>query len=226
LLRRAADHARRVVVIAMGKENADTGTAPLTFFGGSAVVVAAVIYFTGWTYSYYFFGAFGVSLRQLESSSTDVMVLAFSVLFSSTRRLLGLVLLVALILGARRLLRERRFAVEVELVLVLILFWWVFASARDAAAADALAVRLGYRARPVQLTFDASAMSRLPPELLRANGEFRLLPVVQTKSGYVVLVQPEGSIPGEVAVGYVFEIPSERVAAVTRRITNVRTSEP
>jgi hypothetical protein len=209
----------------------------LTILRNLIFFVAIYLYFIGWTYSYYLYSHFGVSLYSLDIPFYYFFIYSYSVVFSNSW---WFVVAVGGFLITLFILRQREELRRLAVVLFLLVFFPLsFELSRNTAFESALLLRKGY-GQTIKLAFKETVKETLkagqekpesverqsisknyPPEIVGANdtGELRLL--TQTKDKFFVLFQPpperEG---GELPMCYTYVIAAADVSLTTIEAQN------
>ena len=116
--------------------NAETKTISWSDTRDILVIVGIFLFFTGWTYVYYFYNYFGLSASLVSINYSDYVVYSYVVL--SSYHWLPLFVLLVLIFAYRRWLRKY---VSITIALAVLLLPLLYSLAVIVAGADAVALR-------------------------------------------------------------------------------------
>jgi hypothetical protein len=205
--------------------NDDGAAHPLSFLGGSTVLIGASLYFTGWTYTFYYFDSFGIPATRTDASVQQTMALAWSVLFASWGRSVTTLALLFLTLGVAPLFRARAWSTAVTSLVVLVLLSWLGFVSRSVALERAGRLRLGLNVKPITFVLTPEARARLPADFVTANDERNLFPILTTEKSVFVLNQSADTEENELPFGYVFELPRKLITAAMTPIKNIRVEQ-
>jgi hypothetical protein len=184
------------------------------------VVIGIYLYFTAWTYIHFYYESFGLSTVSIRVDYSSYLVYSWDVLTATPFLLRTGIFLVAVLIGraAWPLLRKkfnpgladrvRKKGFALLLVLMILVFPYLFFSARSAALLNYRLDRIGAsHLKTIQFLFKQAgeelspavtldSVSRLPAELVRdiqlikkdSNQQLKLLG--ETDNDYIVLNQP------------------------------------
>lgn len=207
------------------KASDDAPKKMLTVLRDVTFFIAVYLYFAGWLYAYYYFGAFGLSLRVLDQPLYTVFIYAFTVAAEGLWFLLALsIIMIILELFVRRYEGRIRFLRPFAVCVFLVfMFAVVYLLSRRAANIRVDDARRGYGIRSIVLylpekryglvaadTAQDTAASRWPELLHQLNEQRQLRLLSQTSDEYILLYQAEDTLP-TLPRAKVFVVPKESV---------------
>jgi len=199
--------------------------------------VAIYLYFIGWTYAYYLYSHFGVSLYSLDIPVYYFFIYSYAVIYSHkwwVMLLLGGFFIIVIALRSRKELRKL-----VAISFLLVFFPVSFGIAKTTAFESALLLRKGY-GQTINLVFreaqketlkgnsesntapeieKQSNIKNYPEVIIKANEEGELRLLTQTKDKFYVLYQPKEE-NGELPMCYTYVISATDISLATIEAQN------
>ncbi len=165
-------------------------------------IIAVYFYFMGWTYAYYLFNHFGISLNSVDIPFYYFFVYSYSVI---TDILTIITVVAAIIVFYLVTSFAPIYLKKWALALILIVLFPIFFSvAKERADKEALYKRMGF-AKTITFVFKKDAIKFYPKEFINANNRSKLKILTQTNDRYYVIYQP----PGEgraIPYGFTYDI--------------------
>lgn len=183
------------------------------------LLIAIYLYFIGWTYVYYYYSHFGISLHSLDIPVYYFFAYSNSVIGSLPSVVIG-VSLILLGFKLRKFLSNPYVAVPI----VIILFPILFLVARETGIDRAQQLR-GAGAKPVEFVIKDNARKHYPKEFNQANDSGNLRMIYQTKDRYFVFVQPTGGEEKVMPRGYTYDISKDHILLATIKLENVESGD-
>lgn len=192
----------------------------LTVLRNFVFFLAVYLYFIGWTYFYYFYSHFGVSIYSLDIPVYYFFVYSYSVILANFWWFVcaaGIFTAVIFILRDRKDLRKL-----FTVVLLLITFPLSFKMAKRTAFHSGILLRQGF-GQTANLVFkDPSVPSRYPALLVEANNNGGLRLLTQTKDKVFVIFQPSDDTPGsELPMCFTYILSGADVLVTTVEAQNI-----
>lgn len=160
----------------------------------------------GWTYAFYLFNHFGISLNSIEIPFYYFFVYSYSVITGAPAIIaVGVALIVICLVTSFAPICLKEFPLKkwALILLLILLFPTFFSIAKKRAVNDALNIR-SY-GRKVIFVFKKDATKLYPKEFINANNENKLKILTQTNDRFYVLYQPEGE-RNAIPKGFTYDI--------------------
>jgi hypothetical protein len=156
----------------------------------NVIFIAAIYcYFTGWTYSFYLFNHFGISINSVDIPFYYFFIYSYSVITNISA-------IIAIIATPIVILLVNSFAPNflkklVPPFILIVLFLISFSIARQRANEESLSIRTGY-AKTIIFVFKKDGVKFYSKEFMDANNNGKLKLLTQTNDRFYVIYQPAG----------------------------------
>lgn len=156
----------------------------------NVIFIAAIyFYFIGWTYSFYLFNHFGISINSVDIPFYYFFIYSYSVITNISA-------IVAIVATPIVILLVNSFAPNylkklAPPFILIVLFLISFSIARERADKVSLSIRTGY-AKTIIFVFKKDTTKFYPKKFVDANNKSKLKLLTQTNDRFYVIYQPAG----------------------------------
>lgn len=170
----------------------------------------------GWTYAFYLFNHFGISLNSVDIPFYYFFVYSYSVISDISAIIAVVVTLIVIPLVTFAPMYLKKWALTLILIVLFPIF---FGIAKEKASTDALYIRMGY-AKKVIFVFKKDTIKFYPKEFLNANNQGNLKILTQTNDRFYVIYQPQGEGKA-IPCGYTYDISRSDILLAKIEIQNI-----
>lgn len=166
-------------------------------------IIAIYFYFIGWTYAFYLFNHFGISLNSVDIPFYYFFVYSYSVItdISAIIAVVTALILIYLITSFAPIYLKK-WVLTLLLIFLFPTFFWM---TKQRADKEDLYIRMGY-GKTVVFVIKKDAAEFYPKEFIKANNEGKLKVLTQTKDRFYVIYQPQGEGKA-MPYGFTYDIP-------------------
>jgi hypothetical protein len=191
---------RKDLTVSMQTEKEDSGGNQdmLAILRNVILIQSIYIYFMGWTYAFYLFNHFGISLNSVDIPFYYYFAYSYSVITETSAIKLVVAAFFAIYLVtsfAPSYFKKWGLTFYFKkwglTLLLIVLFPIFFSIAKERADKEALYKRMGY-AKTVSFVFRKDATKSYPNEFINANNRGKLKLLIQTNDRFYVIYQPQG----------------------------------
>lgn len=187
--------------------------------GNLFLIIGGFSYFTGWTYIYYLYNKFGISLNIIDPPLYYIIRYSYDI-FINKYSLVLISIVIAIIMSLvffsqkyklQKLQKLQKHQYKIFLIIIILLIPIYSFLAKTFAHDEAKKIISGEDGKVIIFTFKDNLKKSYPPDFLEANENYKLIPITQTKDRFFVFFRFESKDRKDIIINYVIDIPRSDV---------------